>query len=378
MIRVNLLEEDRLGKEPLKSSQITGEAPEEEKEVPTEPEEEQQPTPEEEGAAAEAAPEDESRVKIPRSKKRQPGQPPKKRQPQEPPLSRGPSTGIIVFLFILAVGVTVYFMFFHKPKGQAPVPVATDTTTQEVQPAPEEKIAVTEEAPEQAKGPTQTPGPTTALETPATHLPQSAEEIQQAVSLGKRKLESAYRLLSNVQAQSRLGFLSIGNQHLTLSALTNSRTFANRVRRQITNTSIVKNIELFDVQGINRGGYKAEVNVYGNLKSLEEKPDSRGFRSTDIGNVHRVLKVWIAIPTIELIRWNTKQVTTVDGWNRGPVYIQMEGTHTGIIRVIHALKNHGYNFSVSKIYVSTPHEVTDNSPIYNLKLYLTMYGKASV
>jgi len=367
MIRINLLEEDRLRKEPLEASEVGEEAFNEEVEQPeSESAESQQPTPE-----------DEPSVKIPRSKKRSAGTPPKKRKPQQPPLARGPSTSVILFLLVIAIGVTTYFIFFNKPGEMPPVPVLTDTTTRVVE---QETADVTEPADkvptpvtEQAE-----PAPLSTEREVPVYLPQNMAEIQHVVSLGKKKLEAAYRLLNNVQTQSQLRFLSIGNQHLAMSTLTNSRTFANRVRRQITNTSIVRNIELFDVQGVKRDGYKAEVNVYGNLKPQDEMSDPRDPRQTDIGNVHRELKEWVAIPTIELVQWNTTKVTRVNGWNRGPLFIQMEGSYTGIIRVIHALKNHGYNFSVSKIYVSTPYEISNSAPVYSLKLYLTLFGKASV
>ncbi|MCF7803005.1 MAG: hypothetical protein K9N46_10895 [Candidatus Marinimicrobia bacterium] len=372
MIRINLLEKDRLGQDPLESDlpEDAGVPKEEPTGVPPEEAETQAAEPEEELQETEPAEDSEPKVHLPRGKKRQPGQPPRKRPPKDAALSRGPSTGFIVFLLLIAIGVTAYFSFFHKSDMPEPVPVSTDTTVQEItqdtvttQPAAEASQQVppeTKQIPERA-------------ESPGYFQKFSDQELRYAVAHGKKKLESAYRLLSSIQNQSDLGFLSIGNEHLTLSAITESPSFANRIRRQVTNTSIIRNIELFQVTGLTSDNF-TEVSVYANLTALERQAESTDLRQVDIGDVHHQLKEWISIPTIELTEWNAKQVNNVNGWNRGPLYIQMAGTKTGIIRVIHSLKNYGYNFGVSKIYVYAPRGNANTSDQYIFKLFITLFG----
>mgnify|MGYP005843928515 CR=1 FL=1 len=373
MSKLNLLDDDQLGKTPIEEQQT-------QKESPSQPDEHEQSPGEREqkdSSGVEELSQDAARVRIPRAKGRKPGKPPKKRQPQASPLSRGPSTSVIVFLLVVAIGVTLYFMVFKQPQGPAPVPVAMDTTESVVSEKPGTTTPpATKPEIVSSDTPIKEPAPVQRSESvDQGMMEKNTDEIKKSVERGKQKLESAYRLLSNISDRSALNFLSIGNEHLTLSAYTKSQAFANRVRTQITNTSMIDNIQLFDVEGNIQYDSQAQVSVYANMKPVTKFDKSRDLRTVGLSDVHHHIKEWIAIPTIELTDWNAHRTTVVDGWERVPLYIELTGSKTGIIRVIHAIKNYGYNVNISKIYVYSSSPEYSDTGQYTLKLYVALFGK---
>jgi len=332
-----------------------------------------------------AAETDEPSVKIPRGEGHEVQGSLKHRQPQQSPVSKGPSLGFIIFLIIIAAGVVIYFWLFRNPKEMTPVPVtpkSEQTTQTPVPSAPPETTKTAAEVPAPPEKPVTPPiKEKSSQATPAVskadfgRLETNADDIKATIIRGKKKLESSYRILSTVQAQSVLRLLSISDDHLALSGVTRSRTFANRVKVQLTDTAIIHDMPLFDVSPVlNRVG-EFEVNVYATLRQKNGEHGASDLKSVGIGTVLEEIKEWIGVPTITIASWQTKHTDQVGDWQRGPLYIQVNGTKTGIIRVIHALKNYSHNVGISKIIVYSQSRSLDSADQYTLNLYLTLFGK---
>lgn len=307
-------------------------------------------------------------------------------KPEESAFSRGPSSRVILFLLVVAIGVTLYFIL-RSPDDMTPVPVT---------PVPEETTPVTpgeqstetppakESAPEspieqkpatQDTGESQAAGKGLEKYVPFAGMEKSESDIQLAIQHGRQKAESTRAILTATAAGGHINFLSLSNDHLTLNAFTLSPKLSDQLHNEILGTSIVDSIGLFLREPSPRGeGYN--VDVYTDVIHTPLQPDSSSLRPMSLSDIFRKLKEWIALPSIRILDWRPQYVAAVDGWDRGPVYIQLAGTKVSIMRVLQIVRKEAYNVGISKVYIYNHTEQPSLQGPYQVKLYLTLYGKA--
>jgi len=398
MIQINLLEEDGLSKSPVS---LERPAPEEISEQQTSEESLETPTEEEiglesfdqveESPEATAAPdepgEDEHEItrrpNIPGAGERRQEPTGKRRyEPKKSPFSRGPSIRVIIFLLVVVVGVTLYFLLRNPEQQMTPVPVTPpEETTAPEQPGETAVISTepAEESTPQTETTQETTSPTegTSAYVPYAGLERSEQDIIDAIQHGRRKVESTHTILSATSGEGHINFLSISDDHLTLSARVYSAGMAERLHRAILGTSLVDTIALFYKDDIsqNEGG-SFNIDLFSDIRHPERAANKNDLKIATLSQIYAKAKEWIGIPSIELLAWQPQTAKTIDGWTRGPLYVQFAGTKVSIMRVLKTIQKAGYNVGISKIYIYNH----ANQPMvpgpYQVKLYLTLFGKA--
>ncbi len=394
MIQINLLEEDGLSKSPVSLKRpTTDEFPDttaKDEPVESPQEEVEEATLGEETAAKDSIAEEEQestgsesgkRPKIPRSGDRKDTTKPRpKYEPKKSPFSRGPSLGVIIFLLLVVVGVTLYFLLRHPKKEMTPVPVSPpERTTAPTQPGDQAKPPV-----KQPEKPTPKPTPqketSPAKETtayvPYAGVERSEQDIIDAIQHGRRKVESTHTILSAISGEGHINFISISDDHLSLNAHVYSAAMAEGLRNAILATSLVDTIALFykDKDDLNsEDGF--DIDIYSEIKHPKMSANKNDLKIATLSQIYAKTKEWIGIPSIQLLAWQPQTAETIDGWTRGPMYVQFAGTKVSIMRVLRTIQKAGYNVGISKIYIYNH----TNQPLvpgpYQVKLYLTLFGK---
>jgi|GEM_PF-2079547 len=399
MIQINLLEEDGLSKSPVslerpEPEEISEqETPEKQLEAPAEEEVDREPTEQaEEVQEAAAAPEETEeaeqditrRPKIPGAGERKQEPTQKRRyEPKKSPFSRGPSIGVIIFLLVVVVGVTLYFLLRNPDQQMTPVPVTPpeETTTPE-QPG-ETGVTPTEpaeEAPTPQPETTQesaSPTEETSSYVPYAGIERNEQDIIAAIQHGRRKVESIHTILSATSGEGHINFLSISDDHLTLNARVYSAGMADRLHQAILGTSVIDTIALFYKDDIsqNEGG-SFNIDLFSDIRHPDMAANKNDLKIATLSQIYAKAKEWIGIPSIELLAWKPQKAGTIDGWARGPMYVQFAGTKVSIMRVLKTIQKAGYNVGISKIYIYNHADQPMVPGPYQVKLYLTLFGKA--
>lgn len=398
MIQINLLEEDGLSKSPVSLERPAPEeiseqeVSEELRETSAEEETDLAPTEEaEETQEAAAAPEDteEAEPDITRrpiipgagEQKQEPTQ--KRRyEPKKSPFSRGPSIGVIIFLLVVVAGVTLYFLLRNPDQQMSPVPVTPpEETTAPEQPG---ETAVTPTEPTEEEP---TPQPETTQETtvpteatsyvPYAGIERNEQDIIAAIQHGRRKVESTHTILSATSGEGHINFLSISDDHLTLNARVYSAGMAERLHQAILGTSLVDTIALFYKDDISQSeGGSFNIALFSDIRHPEMAANKNDLKIATLSQIYAKAKEWIGIPSIELLAWQPQTARTIDGWTRGPMYVQFAGTKVSIMRVLKTIQKAGYNVGISKIYIYNHADQPMVPGPYQVKLYLTLFGKA--